>query len=527
MFSRARPRTLVAATALTFLVGGCGVLTPGGGDDDRHISVGTTSAPSTLDPANAWDGSWELYKNVYQTLLHFPSGTTEPEPDAARTCGFEDSKSKVYSCTLRPGLEFSNGHELDADAVKHSIDRVRKIKAPVGPAPLLANLKKVEVTGKDKITFRLDEPDSTFPFILATPAASIVDPAEYPAGELRDDADGLVGSGPYVLEDYEPGERAELRANPSYGGDAELRNDSVTIRYYASSEKMMAELKDDRIDLTFRGMTAGQITEFHDNGGVVGGLKLTQVVGAEINYLVFNPGHDGVGEPAVRQAIAQLVDRDELVHRVYDRTSEPLYSMVPSGIASHSTPYYDLYGKPDPRKARQLLQDAGIATPVPLTFWYTTDRYGAATADQFKELKRQLDESGLFRITLEGRPWEEYQEGYKKGEYPVFGRGWFPDFPDADNYIAPFVGAENAVGTPYEAKRITGDLLPRSRTEADRARTLRYFIEAQKILARDVRLLPLWQGRLYVAGSEDVGGIESSLDPSTIMLMSELHKLDW
>jgi peptide/nickel transport system substrate-binding protein len=118
--------------------------------------------------------------------------------------------------------------------------------------------------------------------------------------------------------------------------------------------------------------------------------------------------------------------------------------------------------------------------------------------------------------------------GYQKGEYPVFGRGWFPDFPDPDNFIAPFVGKQNALGTPYPAPEITGVLLPRSRGESDRANVVSDFEQAQQILVNDARLLPLWQGKQYVAASDDISGAQQALDPSTIMLMWELYrKTSW
>lgn len=70
----------VAAIASLSLVAGCGLLSDGDPDDQGPIVVGTTSAPSTLDPAGAWDGSWELYRNIFQTLLAYPNGATTPSP---------------------------------------------------------------------------------------------------------------------------------------------------------------------------------------------------------------------------------------------------------------------------------------------------------------------------------------------------------------------------------------------------------------------------------------------------------------
>ena len=54
------------------------------------------------------------------------------------------------------------------------------------------------------------------------------------------------------------------------------------------------------------------------------------------------------------------------------------------------------------------------------------------------------------------------------------------------------------------------------------------FEEAQQILVDDARLLPLWQGKQYVAANEEIAGLEKAIDPSTMMMMWELHrKTSW
>ncbi|MFD5099206.1 ABC transporter substrate-binding protein [Streptomyces albidochromogenes] len=522
MFNRTRCLQSAAALASISLLSGCGMLSSDQSDTEQKLSVGTTSTPSTLDPAGAWDGSWELYRNVFQTLVSYPTGSTTPEPDAAEECAFTDSSNKVYTCTLREGLTFSDGTALDAKAAKHSIDRILTINQKGGPSGLLTSLDEVETSGDRKITFRLNKPDATFPFVLATPAMSMVSPADYPKDELRT-GNQLTGSGPYTLASYQPDKMAELVKNPKYDGFADLKNDAVTIHYYQDSAVMVAALKKKEIDATFRGLTAEQVIDLEDQPKEKE-LQVVEATGAEIRYLVFNPKDPNARKPAVRRAIAQVVDRGALVDKVYKGTAEPLYSMIPSGVAGHATSFFDTYGEPSVPKAKNILAEAGITEPVPLTFWYTSDRYGSSTALEFAELKRQLDASGLFKITLKHRPWNAFYKGYQKGEYPVFGRGWSPDFPDPDNFVAPFVGENNAVGTPYNTPEITASLLPKTRQESDRAAVGDQFGRAQEILLEDVRLLPLWQGKLYVAASDEIAGAERALDPQTIMQVWQLHK---
>jgi peptide/nickel transport system substrate-binding protein len=518
-------RQLAAITSIS-LVAGCGVLSSGSTDDKGPIVVGTTSAPSTLDPAASWDGSWELFRNIYQTLLSYPAGSAAPQPDAAQSCGFTDSSNRAYGCRLRDGMKFSDGDTLDARAVKYSMDRIKRINLSSGPAGLLGSLDRVQVLSDRELVFHLNKPDATFPFVLATPATSIVDPDDYPARSLRKDGK-VFGSGPYSLRSYEDGKQAELVRNDHYSGIAQRKNDAVTIRYFEDSGQMVDALRQKKIDVTFRGLASKDIVSLQGRG-IHDSLQLVEGAGTEISYLVFNPKDPWARKPAVRKAVAQVVDRAAIAHKVYKDTVDPLYSMVPAGLTGHTTGFFDDYGDPSSSKARQILLEAGISERVPLTLWYTTDRYGSETAPEFQELKNQLEESGLFRVSLNGRPWKTYEEGYRKGEYPVFGRGWFPDFPDAENFIAPFVGTRNALGTPYPAPRITDFLLPESRRESDRAAVVEQFEEAQQILVDDARLLPLWQGKQYVAASEEIGGGEQTLDPSTIMKMWELYrKTSW
>ncbi|WP_405392125.1 ABC transporter substrate-binding protein [Streptomyces sp. NBC_01102] len=526
MFYRASLQAAAALASLSLLAG-CGLLSDDDSETNQQIVVGTTSSPTTLDPAAAYDSSWELLRNVFQTLVSFPTGSTSPEPDAAKSCLFTDATSMAYRCTLRDGLKFSNGEKIDAEVVKYSIDRILKIKVKGGPASLLGSLDRVETKGDDTVVFHLSKADATFPFILATPAMSLVPPSEYPTDSIRDDGK-ITGSGPYVLKSFKAGKKAELAKNPDYKGFANRKNDAVTIRYFEGSAPMVEALKKKKIDATYRGLTAEEVVSLEDNKADNEGLQITETVGADIRFLVFNPKDPASGKLAVRQAIAQLVNRDALVAKVYQGTAEPLYSMVPKGIAGHTTSFFDTFGEPDKGKARAILGEAGINEPVEMTLWFTTDRYGSSTAPEFAELKRQLEASGLFKITLKSAPWKTFQEGFTKGEYPAFGRGWFPDFPDPDNFIAPFVGEQSVTGTPYAAKEITEELLPSSRRESDRGAVSKQFKRAQEVLVEDVRLLPLWQGKLYVAAGEDIGGSERALDPQTVMQMWELYrKTSW
>ncbi|MET9539972.1 ABC transporter substrate-binding protein, partial [Streptomyces sp. NPDC006553] len=254
------------------------------------------------------------------------------------------------------------------------------------------------------------------------------------------------------------------------------------------------------------------------------GIEVIEVPGLEIRYLGFNTKAPAVQEKAVRQAMAAVVDRGALVNRVYGTTAEPLYSLIPSSITGHATPFFDTYGEPDQARAAKLLKDAGVKTPVKLTLNYTTDHYGAETAEEFEALKKQLVSSELFDVTVQGAEWSTFRTAQKRGDYAVYGLGWFPDYPDPDNYIAPFLDSDNFLNTPYVNKVVRDQLIPRSRRQADRTAASPVFNQIQKIVAEDVPVLPLWQGKQYVAARDDLNGVEYALNTSSDLLLWELGR---
>ncbi|MET9625041.1 ABC transporter substrate-binding protein [Streptomyces sp. NPDC006464] len=504
----------------------------GGSDESRAIVVGTTDqflatseAPAPLDPAFAYDtGAWNILRQTVQTLMHAPRGGGEPVPEAAESCAFSDKASESYRCKLREGLTFSDGSPVTAEDVKFSVERVLNIKSDNGTAALLANIDAIETKGDREIVFHLRTPDATFPYKLSTPVAGILSKNKYGAKELREGFE-VDGSGPYTMKVERDGDRiakAVFTKNPNYKGDITLRNDKVELRSFADADTMGKALEDRQIDIMTRSMSLDQIKKFTETPQA--GIELTEVPGLEIRYLAFNTEAPAVKDKAVRQAMASVVDRGALVSSVYGETAQPLYSLIPSSITGHSTDFFDIYGEPSATKARGILRDAGIKTPVKLTLHYTTDHYGSGTKKEFETLQRQLNSTGLFQATVEGTEWAKFRPAQKRGDYEVYGLGWFPDFPDPDNYVAPFLDADNFLNTPYVNKAVREQLIPQSRRSADRTAVSPVFGEIQETVAKDVPLLPLWQGKQYVAARDDVTGVEWALNTSSDLLLWEFGR---
>ncbi|GAB2453972.1 ABC transporter substrate-binding protein [Streptomyces incanus] len=526
-------KTLVLAATIGLLapvLAGCGDTDGGSGGD--AIVVGTTDRftaseeePAPVDPAYAYDvGTWNILRQTVQTLLIQPRGDGAPVPEAAESCGFTDSGNERYSCTLREGLKFSNGDPITAADVKYSIDRALAIKADSGVFALLSTIDTVETQGDREVIFHLESADATFPYKLSTPVAGIVPEGSYDKGKLRDGFD-VDGSGPYTFEtEVKDGvlTRATYIKNPSYKGSLKVGHDRIEMLSYESAEAMGEALESHEIDVMTRSMSPEQVRELDNNSDDT--IDLIESPGLEIRYLAFNTEAPGVEAKAVRQAMAYIINRSELVAKVYGSQAEPLYSLVPATVTGHSNAFFNKYGDPDISKARQLLEEAAITTPVKMTLHYTTDHYGPATKAEFEQLSKQLNDSGLFDTDTKGAAWETFRPDGQEGKFDVYGMGWFPDYPDADAFIAPFLDEDNFLNSPYANAKVRKELIPESRRQADRLAAAGSLNKIQDIVAEDVPVLPLWQGKQYVAANDNVTGTAYLLNSSSTLQLWELGR---
>ncbi|OKK06081.1 peptide-binding protein [Streptomyces sp. CB03234] len=512
-----RLRVLVICVLLLAAgIGGWQLLPSAGGRDDP-ITVGTTDEVTSLDPAGAYDaGSWALYSNVFQSLLTFEPGATVPVPDAALACEFTGMNLQTYRCVLRDDLRFANGRKVTAEDVKHSFERVLAIRSDVGPRALFPDLRRVDADGLT-VTFHLGARDATFPQKLATGAGAIVDRTLYPKDALRE-GHGVDGSGPYVLTAYEPGSRALLEPNPRYKGAIRKPGGPVEIRYFKDSDGLAAAWTAREVDVTHRQLPPKTLSELDPSAD---GVQMTEADSPEIRNLVFNlRAGSPMADKAVRKAVAALVDRSRIVTGAYHSTVEPLYSLIPKGFPGHNTAFHDENPEPSAERARKLLRDADVETPVRFTYAH---RAGPTYAAEAAELRRQLQAGGLFEVKVVEVEWKAFQRGYAKGAYDAYGLGWLPDFPDPDSFTEPLVGRGNTLHNGYASPSVDR-LIASTQQYGDRGRAMSDFESIQWQVAADVPLVPLWQKKDYVVSTTDVAGSQYLSDGTGIW---RLWQLNW
>jgi len=521
---RAAVASVAALAAAGLVLAGCSATPSDDGNaapSGEPVLVGTTDVIVSVDPAGSYDnGSLAIQTQVFPYLFNTDYGSTEIQPDLATDLG-EFTTDTDFEVHIREGVKWANGNDLTASDVAFSFNRQLEIADPNGPSSLLYNLESAEAVDDTTVVFHLlSGPDVVFPQILTSFPGAIVDEDVFAEDALTPDDEIVAANafgGPYSITSYAINEVVELTPNENYQGLLPAaENSGVIVNYYNDSSNLKLAIEQGDVDVAYRSLSATDIEDLSGNENV----KIVEGPGGELRYMVFNFATQpyGTGQPdadpekalAVRQAIADVVDRETLATQVYKDTYTPVYSPVPQGFVGALEPFKDLYGDgeggPDVTKAADTLEAAGVEVPVAINLQYNPDHYGPSSGDEYALVKSQLEESGLFTVNLQSTEWGQYNKDRVADVYPVYQLGWFPDYSDADNYLSPFFLKENFVGNHYDNPEVDSLIREQAVTTDADARTA-LIEQIQELVAADISTLPLLQGAQVAVTGADVSGV--------------------
>ena len=482
----------VASIAAIASLTACGGVKDANTVSGSAITIGTTDKITSVDPAGSYDnGSYAVQIQIFPFLYAQDYNTSELSPDIAADDGTWNDDGTEFTVKIKEGLKFANGHDLTASDVKFSYDRIKTINDANGPSSLLANVESVEAPDDTTVVFKDSVPfDVTLKQVMSSPAGPIVDEEVFDADKLTD-ADTIVKgnafAGPYKLTAFKMNETASYEKNDSYKGLTPAKNDAIQVKYFADASNLKLNVQQGQIDVAFRSLTPTDIEDLSKDSKV----------------------------KAVRQAVANLIDRDELSEKVYKGTYTPMYSFIPDGLSGHDdtlkAAYGDGEGKPDAAKAKKVLEDAGVSTPVDLKLQYNGDHYGSSSADEYAAIKSQLEAGGLFKVDLQQTEWTQYNKERvvtedSDGSYPVYQLGWFPDYSDPDNYLSPFFRDGNFVNNGYSNKEVN-DLIVKQAGEKDATKREEILKQVQALETEDLSTIPLLQGAQVAVTGTNIKGV--------------------
>jgi peptide/nickel transport system substrate-binding protein len=495
--------------------------TPTAGGSNR-ISVGTTLKPRTLDPADNYElaGS-NVMTNMGDRLYTYKLGTDELIPQLATALPKVSQDGLTYTIPLRQGVLFHDGAPFNAEAMAFSLNRF--IQNGGKPSALLSEVvESVKPTGEYEITIRLKNPFAAFPSILAFSGTCAVSPKAYEIGAGKFRPTKFVGTGPYKLTQFTPN-LVRMDVFDKYWGE-KPPNTGIDFQILSNAANLYNSFRTGAVDIAYLTFDPEQVDSLRKQS-TSSGWQAIEEKSNSITHLVLNVKQKPLDNLAIRQAIANMVDRPLLVDRVYKQQAQPLYSIIPDTFDSNKPVFQTVYGDANVAEAKELLAKAGYTKDNPLRLQIAYPGYSLIREQIASTLReyavQKLD--GIVQIQPQPEESATFFANQSKGIYQAILQDWYPDFGDIDNYVQPFLscakgseaegcdsGASQSLGSFYYSDRMN-KLISQQRQEQNPEARKKIFDEIQDLAAQDVPIIPIVQNKDYVFAQKSIQSLQ--IDP--------------
>jgi peptide/nickel transport system substrate-binding protein len=356
--SRLTLRTAFAALAITAFSAPVAWAQPKTGGTLTYANI---SGPGTLDPYVS--GSLvelEIIHHIYENLVEMDEHYAWKPMLASKVDISPDAKTFTFS--LRHGVKFSNGKEMTSADVLASFQRYQRMSTN---AAVLADAAGFDTPDPYTFVVRLNHPNAVFLDILKSPTYPLVImPAEEKDKPSRE-AD-VIGTGPYVLGEWEHDSHLILKRNPGYAPDDSASGpdgfagkktaylDSIRYNFVPEANARLAALQSGGADV-ISDVPPDLSKRLADRKD----LSLQKVFPYCQQVFITNSQKGPTANPLIRQAISAAVNVDEILDatgQIAEKNSSLVYAFSPYYAPDVSKPYYD---QKDPAKAKELLAKAG------------------------------------------------------------------------------------------------------------------------------------------------------------------------
>lgn len=316
-----------------------------------------------------------------------------------------DPDGKLYTFKLRKGVKFHDGEDFDASDVKFSFERA-KAEGSTNKAKkaVFDNISRIETPDSHTVILVLNNADGNFLFRMGENTAVILDPKS-----AATTASKPVGTGPFKFEDWKKGQSVALVKNDAYRTAAAVKLKRVTFRFINDPAAQVAALLAGDIDAMARGFPAQNVKQFQADKRFV--VEVGATTGETI--VAINNKKKPLDDVRVRKAIAAAIDRKAVIDGSMEGYGVPIGShMVPSEAG-----YVDFVpqSKFDPERAKALLKEAGVATPLNLTLTLPPPAYARKGGEI---IAAQLGKVGI-NAKIENVEWAQWLSGPFKGNFDL------------------------------------------------------------------------------------------------------------
>ena len=315
----------------------------------------------TVDPHRTYNGWACIRYGVGETLVHY-TDTMELEPWLATD--WTNDGNCTWTVTLRDGVKFSSGRDMDGEAVKQCLDHLLENH---DRAPGDTKITDIQAEGQT-LTITTSEPNPALMNYLGDPYGCIIDV------DASDFETGVVtGTGPYVVKELVTDDHLSLVPN-TYYWDGTPKIDDLTIRTLSNGDTLSAALQAGDIDAAY-GMAYEAYPNFEN-----GGYQFSAIQTSRAFFGCMNMTSPIIQDDAVRKAIAMGINKEGFVKTLLDGHGVPANGAFPDGFSSFGGEHVktETY---DPEGAKAVLEEAG---------WVDSDGDGIREKDGVKLTIRWL-----------------------------------------------------------------------------------------------------------------------------------------
>ena len=426
---------------------------------DPHISYGASSS--------------SLQGNVYDTIITY-------DLDGTLVGGLAESWEVTddgleYVLTLRQGVVFHEGQDFTSADIVANLDRIRDEANGLARRTELLNIDSYEATDDFSVTLTLAAPYATLLAVLATNEVGIASGEWLESGV--DPAREMNGTGPFMLESFEPEVRYTLVKNPNFWIEGLPYLDTINETPIPDDNARVSALLSGDINFV-------EYVPWQNMAELDANSDFTLYKGFDTYNLVrLNVNRPPLDNKLVRQALNYAIDREAVIAVAFGGEGLP----ITSGLFPPGSPWNheELEGHwtYDPEKAMALLEEAGVdPTEVTLDFAVTSISVHSDTA---QVVQQQLEQLG-FKINFIAQDVPTLTEKRTTGEYQMMQDGLSLNYPDPDYYSVYFDigGTAHAAGINYENEELS-EILARGRAETDPVVRKEIYLEFEQAMLEE------------------------------------------
>jgi peptide/nickel transport system substrate-binding protein len=450
----------VATAAMAVVVAACGsssknesaatkTATPAAAKSGGTVTLLMGTAPDFLDPQEGYttqaaEFDWLSYTGLYTYAHQGGEQGGKVIPGLATDFPKVSDGGKKYTITLRPGMKYSNGETVKASDFSHTIERALKLNwggksfftnyikgASEYDAGKAQTISGIQAQG-DTITITLTQPYGAFLNVLAFPAAGLV-----PSGTKMSNLSNTPppGVGPYMIKDVVPNRSFTLQRNPAWTNttipgipaghvdvDAKIASDTQTEAEQVLNNQ--ADIFDwaDQIPPSLVSQVKAKAATRYTPQNTISTF-----------YFFLNTQAKPFSSQLAREAVNYALDRNA-INRLNGGNFKQTCWFLPEGLTGHpdgACPYGDPLENPDLAKAKQLVQQSGMAGQ-PVTVWSETRSPRKEFVAYYTDLLNQIGFKAKTKVIADAQYFATI--GNLKTNPQTGFADWNQDFPNPSDF---------------------------------------------------------------------------------------------